>query len=240
MKGGKIVIRVALIGNPNVGKTAIFNNLTGSRQHVGNWPGVTVEKKEGKCTHKETEMEVVDLPGTYSLEAHAIDERIARDYIIDEKPDVVVDIVDASNIERNLYLTLLLLELEANVVIALNKMDLAASKKYEFDIKELSLLLGVPVIPTVAKTQSGMDKLRDAVLDAAVRKDKHRKVTVGYGDDLEARIKEVEDLILTDTYLANTYPPRWLAIRLLERDDSVMDWISLSPKRDQILEVARW
>ena len=231
------MIRVALIGNPNVGKTAIFNNLTGSRQHVGNWPGVTVEKKTGRCTHRETEMEIVDLPGTYSLEADAIDERIARDYIIDEKPDVVVDIVDASNIERNLYLTLLLLELGANVVVALNKMDIAASKNYEFDIKELSLLLGVPVIPTVATTQSGMGELRDAILSAAVRREKHRKVTIGYSDDIEARIKEVEDLILTDTYLANTYPPRWLAIKLLEKDESVMARISSSPKRDQILEV---
>mgnify|MGYP000675099655 FL=1 len=119
-------VKVALAGNPNVGKSVVFNNLTGARQHVGNWPGVTVEKKEGLCTFEDAKIEVVDLPGIYSLTANSIDEIIARNYIVEEAPDIVVDIVDASNLERNLYLTLQLLELGANVIILLNMMDLAA------------------------------------------------------------------------------------------------------------------
>jgi len=161
-------IRVALIGNPNVGKSSIFNNLTGGRAHVGNWPGKTVEKKEGKCVHKGVEMHIIDLPGTYSLTAHSIDELIARNFIIEEKPDVVVDIVDASNLERNLYLTLQLLELEANVVIALNKVDMSEDLGYQIDVKELSRFLGgVPVVPTVATTKEGMEELKDAIVEAA-------------------------------------------------------------------------
>jgi Fe2+ transport system protein B len=128
---------VALIGNPNVGKSVIFNNLVpGARQHVGNWPGKTVEKKEGKCVHKGVELKIVDLPGTYSLTARAVDELVSRNYIVEEKPDVVVHIIDASNIERNLYFTFLLLELEANLVIALNMFDVAKEKGYKIDVKK--------------------------------------------------------------------------------------------------------
>ncbi len=144
------MIRVALAGNPNVGKSVIFNALTGMRQKIGNWPGVTIEKKEGIYKYRDVEFHVVYLPGIYGLTAHSIDEKIARDYILKEKPDVVVDIVDASNIERNLYLTMQLMEMEANIVIALNKMDLAEQKGYKIDVRKLSKELGVPVIPTVA------------------------------------------------------------------------------------------
>ncbi len=234
-----MIIKVALIGNPNVGKTAIFNALTGSRQHVGNWPGVTVEKKEGRCTHRGAEMEVVDLPGIYSLTASSIDERIARNYIIKERPDVVVDIVDASNIERNLYLTLLLLELEANLIVALNMMDVAASKGYEFDTEKLSLLLGVPVIPTVATTHFGIRELKDAILEAASGKNKRRKVTIGYGEDLEAEIRRIEEMIMGDPHLSATYPPRWLAIKILERDEEVIGILERYQKKD-VLEVVGW
>jgi len=125
-------ITIALAGNPNSGKTTLFNNLTGARQHVGNWPGVTVEKKEGTCTYKDYLIKVVDLPGVYSLTAYSIDELIARNFIVEEKPDVVVDIVDATNLERNLYLTVQLLELEAKVVMALNMMDEAASRNHHW------------------------------------------------------------------------------------------------------------
>lgn len=173
-----MTMRVAVIGNPNVGKTLIFNNLTGGRAHVGNWPGKTVEKKEGKCMYRGTEMEIIDLPGTYSLTARAIDELIARDYIVKEKPDVVIDIVDASNLERNLYLTLQLLELEANVVIALNKYDIAKSLEYEIDVDALSRLLGVRVIPTVATTREGIDELKEAVIEAAEEKERRRMMEI--------------------------------------------------------------
>ena len=175
------MIRVALIGNPNVGKSLIFNNLTGGKAHVGNWPGKTVEKKVGKCVYKGVEIEIVDLPGTYSLTANSIDELIARDYIVKEKPDVVVDIVDASNLERNLYLTLQLLELEANVVIALNKFDVAEDLGYEINVSELSKLLGVPVVPTVATTQGGMEELKETVARAAKEKSRRRIIEISYG-----------------------------------------------------------
>ncbi len=160
------LILVALVGNPNVGKSVIFNNLTGSRQHVGNWPGKTVDKKEGFLRYDNKELHVVDLPGTYSLSALSIEEKIARDFIIYEKPDVVVNIVDASNLERNLYLTLQLLELDANVVIALNKMDLGKKEGIEINVKRLQEEVGVPVIPTVAPKKEGMKELIRAVVEA--------------------------------------------------------------------------
>ena len=138
-------IKVALIGNPNVGKSLIFNNLTGGRSHIGNWPGKTVEKKEGRCIYNGVEMEIIDLPGVYSLTAQSIDELIARDYIIEEKPDIVIDIADASNLERNLYLTLQLIELEVKLILVLNKMDIAENLGYNIDVETLSKKLGIPI-----------------------------------------------------------------------------------------------
>ena len=152
----KRMIKVALAGNPNVGKSVIFNNLTGAHQHVGNWPGKTVDKKEGFHKVDDRVIYIVDLPGTYSLTALSVEEMIARDYIIYERPDVVVDIVDASNLERNLYLTMQLLELGANVVIALNKVDLAEKAGMKIDHRKLEEELGVPVIPTVAPKRKGI------------------------------------------------------------------------------------
>jgi len=215
------VIRVALIGNPNVGKSLIFNNLTGGRAHVGNWPGKTVEKKIGKCVHKGVEMEIIDLPGVYSLTARSVDELIARNFIVEEKPDVVVDIVDASNLERNLYLTVQLIELEANVVVALNKSDLATDIGYEIDADELSRLLGVPVVPTVATTKQGMEELKDAIVKAA-REGKKSPLKIDYGKKVEALIERLEGLIRKDPVLSQRYPTRWLVVRLLEGDEDVL------------------
>ena len=234
-----MVIRVAVIGNPNVGKSLIFNNLTGGRAHVGNWPGKTVEKKEGKCTHKGEEMEIIDLPGTYSLTARSVDELIARDYIIKEKPDVVIDIVDASNLERNLYLTLQLLELEANVVMALNKYDIAKSLGYEIDVNALSKLLGVRVIPTVATTKEGMEKLKEAVVEVARQKEKRRIIKISYGKTVDEFISRVEKAILKDEALSSKYPTRWLAIKVLEGDEEVLKEIGESLWKDEILKVIR-
>ena len=232
------MIEVALIGNPNVGKSLLFNDLTGGKAHVGNWPGKTVEKKEGICRYKGEEIKIVDLPGTYSLTAHSIDELIARDYIVKEKPDVVIDIVDASNLERNLYLTLQLLELEANVVIALNKYDIAKSLGYRIDVDELSRILGVRVIPTVATTKEGIDKLLEAVLEAA-REKKRRKVTIGYGKAAEKLISRVERTILKDKDLSSRYPTRWLAIKILEGDEEILKEVEKSRFRNEILEVIK-
>ncbi len=170
------VFKVALAGNPNVGKSVIFNNLTGGRQHVGNWPGKTVEKKEGYYEYKGHRFYVVDLPGTYSLTAYSPEELIARNYIIEEKPDVVVDIVDASNLERNLYLTIQLLELGARLVVALNKMDLAEFMGYEVDHKTLERLLGVPVVPTIAPKKIGMEELKEKIFEVATKHERGRSV----------------------------------------------------------------
>jgi len=228
------MIRVALIGNPNVGKSLMFNNLTGGKAHVGNWPGKTVEKKVGVCVHRGVKMEIIDLPGTYSLTARSVDELIARNFIVEEKPDVVVDIVDASNLERNLYLTLQLLELEANVVVALNKFDVARALGYDIDVEKLSKLLGVPVIPTVATTKEGIEELKDAIIEAARRK--RRPPRIEYGREIEEIITAVEEAIKKDVTLVERYPTRWLAIKLLEGDEEVLKLVEKSPYRDEIME----
>jgi Fe2+ transport system protein B len=226
---------VALIGNPNVGKSVIFNNLVpGARQHVGNWPGKTIDKKYGKFVHKRTELNVVDLPGTYSLTARAMDELIARNFIIEEKPDVVVDIIDASNLERNLYLTILLLELSANVVVALNMMDIAEEKDYKIDVKNLSDRLGVPIVPTIATKKMGIEKLKDAILEAAKKGKAETKIT--YGDEIDGLIDSVASIIYKDRSLAEKYPPRWMAIKLLEKDEDVLEKIKGSSFESEIME----
>ena len=154
------MITVALAGNPNCGKTTIFNALTGTNQHVGNWPGVTVEKKEGILKFEGKQYNIVDLPGTYSLGAYSEDEVVARDFILKEKPDLVINVVDATNIERNLYLTTQLLEMEVNVIIALNMMDETQNMGIKIDIDSLSEQLGVPIIPTIASRLKGIDDLK--------------------------------------------------------------------------------
>ena len=214
-------ITIALAGNPNSGKTTLFNNLTGARQHVGNWPGVTVEKKEGTCTYKDYLIKVVDLPGVYSLTAYSIDELIARNFIVEEKPDVVVDIVDATNLERNLYLTVQLLELGAKVVMALNMMDEAASRNHHIDVKKLSELLRIPIVPTVANRNQGTKELLEAIIAVAEGREEVGGIRINYGKEIEDEIAELEKLIST-TSLALKYPPRWLAVKLLENDEEVI------------------
>lgn len=157
---------IALTGNPNAGKSTVFNALTGARQHVGNWPGKTVEKKEGLWKHGGVEFEVVDLPGTYSLTAYSVEEIIARDYIVDEHPDLVVAVVDAANLERNLYLVVQIIEMGARVVVALNMSDIADSRGLKIDLPKLSAGLGgIPVVPTVASKGKGIDQLKEAIIN---------------------------------------------------------------------------
>ena len=158
--------RIALAGNPNAGKSTIFNALTGAHQHVGNWPGKTVEKKEGIWHCDGQQFEVVDLPGTYSLTAYSIEEIIARDYIVEEKPDVVITVVDAGNLERNLYLTVQIIEMGVKVVMALNMCDVAEARGIAIDTQQLSRRLGVRVVSTVASKETGMDELKQAVIEA--------------------------------------------------------------------------
>jgi small GTP-binding protein len=217
-------ITIALAGNPNSGKTTVFNNLTGARQHVGNWPGVTVEKKEGFCNFRGHRIRVVDLPGVYSLTAYSLDEVIARDYVVDEKPDVVVDVVDASNLERNCYLTVQFLEMKVPLVIALNMMDVAKSRGYEIDINGLSNLLGSPVVPMVAAKNQGTDELLETIISVAAGDIPVSGINLQYGHDVEAEIAKLEQSI-SGSPLATNYSPRWLAVKLLEEDREIIDKI---------------
>ena len=221
------MVTVAIIGNPNVGKTELFNKLTGLKQHVGNWPGVTVEKKEGRYVYKGEKINVIDLPGTYSLTAYSIDELIARNFIIEGKPDVVVDIIDATNLERNLYLTFLLLELGANVVIALNMWDVARGRDIKIDVKKLEKLLDVPVVPTVATTGEGIDKLKEEISKAIEKR--RSRATLRYGEEIEDFIEKVEEILKEDEELIKKYPLRWLAIKILERDEEILKKLEGKP-----------
>jgi ferrous iron transport protein B len=229
---------VALAGNPNSGKTTIFNNLTGANQHVGNYPGVTVEKKEGFFNYKGHRIKVVDLPGTYSLSAHSIEEIIARNFIIKEKPDLVIDIVDTSNIERNLYLTTQLLELGAPVIIALNMGDTARQRGVVTDVKCLSQLLGVPVVPTIGNKRRGMDELRETVVERLEDANDFRPATVNYGKEFEEELTRLTEVFEKDCRLTNGYRPRWLAIKLMEDDAEVTALVISQPSSEKILETA--
>jgi len=210
-------IRVALAGNPNVGKSVIFNALTGGRQHVGNWPGKTIEKKEGICYHRGYELYIVDLPGIYSLTTFSPEELIARDYILNEKPDVVVNIVDASNLRRNLYLSIQLMELGARLIIALNKSDLAESLGYEIDEKRLEKNLGVPVVPTVATRKIGLEELCDKIVEVVETGAPPSSIT--YPEIVEAEIERIRKVLEKDPMIRESYNTRWLAIKLLEGDE---------------------
>ncbi|MDD4496668.1 MAG: ferrous iron transport protein B [Methanosarcinaceae archaeon] len=219
-------LRVALTGNPNVGKTSLFNALTGARQHVGNWPGVTVEKKTGTLKHAGVEIEIVDLPGTYSLTAYSPDEIVARDYIIEEKPDVVIQVVDATNLERNLYLTTQLLELGAQVLIALNMTDLIRERGDSIDIQKMEEFLEVPVVETVASKKEGIPGLLDSVLRTAGKQHVHK---IGYGKALEEKIAELGSVLSEDEVVRAAYPLRWLSVKLLEGDENAFEKIKGRP-----------
>ena len=214
-------ITIALAGNPNSGKTTVFNNLTGTRQHVGNWPGVTVEKREGSCSFEGYRIRVVDLPGVYSLTAYSLDEVVARDFVVDAKPDVVVDVVDASNLERNLYLAVQLLEMQANLVIVLNMMDVAESRSYQINIDELSHLLGTPVVSMVAARDQGTRELLQTIVDVAEDGKQVSGISLQYGHDVEEEITKLEKLI-SGKSMSEGYSPRWLAVKLLEEDEEVI------------------
>ena len=218
-------ITIALAGNPNSGKTTVFNNLTGARQHVGNWPGVTVEKKEGSCSYQGYHIKVVDLPGVYSLTAYSPDEVIARNFIVDEKPDAVVDIVDASNLERNLYLAVQILETGVPVIIALNMMDMSESRRYRIDVEALAQEIGAPVVPMVANRNRGTDELLREIVNLFEGKAIKKKIKLYYGSELEEHINELEALISCDEELSRQFSPRWLAIKLLEEDKEVLQKI---------------
>ena len=213
-------ITVALAGNPNSGKTTVFNNLTGARQHVGNWPGVTVEKKEGSLSYEGYDIKVVDLPGVYSLTAYSLDEVIARNFVVDENPDVVVDIVDASNLERNLYLAIQILEMGAPLIIALNMMDMAESRRYKIDVDVLAREIGVPVVPMVATRNQGTQQLLQTIVAVVEGNIGVAGLRLQYGREVEEEITKLEKII-SNKSLSNKYSPRWLAVKLLEEDEEI-------------------
>ena len=217
-------ITVALAGNPNSGKTSIFNMLTGARQHVGNYPGVTVEKKEGVCKYAGFEITLVDLPGTYSLTAYSIEELVARNFIIEEHPDVVVDIVDASNIERNLYLATQLIEMNVPLVLAFNMSDIAEQKGLLFDTEQLSRLLEARIVPTVGNKGKGKTELLDAIVETSQQDKRQRTHKVSFGEEIEHELAGIETLLVDkEQQLAEKYGPRWLAVKLLERDSEITE-----------------
>ena len=208
-------LKVALAGNANVGKSVIFNQLTGLHQHVGNWPGKTVEKAEGTLKFREYTIDIIDLPGIYSLSTYSIEELVSREYIAVERPDVLIDVIDASALERNLFFTLQLLELEPRIVIALNQIDTAESKGIHIDAAKLSTLLGVPAIPTVGTKDIGLQELMTKVVEVASEKWVY-PVAIKYGSEIE---KCIEELTLALQDVESSYPKKWLAIKLLEGDD---------------------
>ncbi|MDU9047441.1 MAG: ferrous iron transport protein B [Candidatus Electrothrix sp. Rat3] len=219
-------VHVALAGNPNAGKTTLFNYLTGAHQHVGNYPGVTVEKKEGIYLHKGQDVRIVDLPGTYSLTAYSVEELVARDYLVNEQPDVVVNVVDASNLERNLYLSCQFLELGVPLVIALNMIDVAEKRGIRIDTEKLSELAGVPVIPIIARTGKGVEELLETVQTVS-RADAQPQTLIRYGADIDEVLRGILPLIKEHKILAGVYPASWTALKILENDEQVVAKVML-------------
>jgi len=232
-------LRVALAGNANVGKSVIFNQLTGLNQVVGNWPGKTVERAEGNLHFKGYDIHVIDLPGIYSLSAFSIEEIVSRDYIAVEKPDVIIDVVDASALERNLYLTIQLLELETPMVMALNQMDYAAKKGIRIDVEKLSERLGIPVVPTVAVAGRGINELLSTVVAVASGEISLKPLKIRFGAEIEEKVQRIQEVVeqkLPD--LCAVYPARWVAAKLLEKDEDVAEKVKRYAGGEEVLKCA--
>ncbi len=213
---------MALAGNPNAGKTTLFNELTGARQHVGNYPGITVDHKEGYFSHDGQGITITDLPGTYSLSAYSVEEVVSRDFLTNNRPDVVINIVDASNLERNLYLTTQFLEMGVPLVIALNMIDVARDRGIEIQAEKLAELFGVPIIPIIARTGEGTDELIKQAVSVARQKKEWQPTDISYGEDLDTIIIQLEALLSRDGLLTGRYPVRFTAIKYLEHDDQII------------------
>ncbi len=243
-------LKVALAGNPNAGKTSLFNALTGAHHKVGNYPGVTVEKLEGSRTRGGREYRFTDLPGIYSLTAYSIDEVVARDFLLDERPDLIVDVIDSTNIERNLFLCLQFQELGIPVVAALNMTDEAEEKGISIDEKALSKLLGIPMVKTVGTRGSGVDALLDAIdleiarpgaagVEAAPGDEDVELMYVLYGEEIESRLEPIEKAIAADDCFAGRFPARWLAVKLVEKDANAFERLKAHKDAEAIAAMAR-
>ena len=232
-----MAIKIALAGNPNCGKTTMFNALTGANQYVGNWPGVTVEKKEGKLKSKKTKEEVIvtDLPGIYSMSPYTLEEVVSRDYVLKENPDVIIDLVDATNIERNLYLTTQLIETGVPVVIALNMADLLAKRGIKIDVKRLSMLLDCPIIETSALKGEGLDKLIDEAVKVAKKSEIDLPKDI-FSAELEDAVAEVKSILPGSV---SEEKKRWYAVKFLENDSKVVESMKLSGVAAQTVEAQR-
>ena len=231
------VIKVALVGNPNCGKTSLFNMASGSHEHVGNYSGVTVDAKEGTFEHGGYKFVLVDLPGTYSLSAYSPEELYVRRNLIDDMPDVVVNVVDASNIQRNLYLTSQLIDMNLRVVMALNMYDELQDRGDKLDIKQLGYLLGMPVVPTVSRSGKGIDELFDTVIQIYEKTDPHlaRHIHINHGSELEQSIDRIKLLLQKNDNIRYKYSTRYLAIKYLENDKEVETVVEALTNRDEII-----
>ncbi len=226
-KDDKVII-VAVAGNPNAGKSTLINAIAGTRLHVGNWPGVTVEKKDAVFSYGGRTIKLIDLPGTYSLSPYSKEEVIARDFLVHEKPDVIIDVIDSTNLERNLYLAIQLIELGIPIVLALNIYDEAEKKGYKFDIKAMEEMLGVKIVPTVAKRRKGIDNLLKEVIEVSEAPDRFNPRELNYGEDIDAAARSVEEEIRNRyPHLLEKYRARWLALKIMEGDNHVFREIKI-------------
>ncbi len=234
------VINVALVGHPNCGKTSLFNVASGAKEHVGNYSGVTVDAKSGHFDYKGYRFNIVDLPGTYSLASYSPEELYVRKYLRDATPDVIINVVVASNLERNLYLTTELIDMDRSMVIALNMYDELEKRGDRLDYKLLGSMIGVPVVPTVSRTGQGLNELFDTVIDVYEGRDEDvRHVHVNLGEDIERGVTAVKDLIKAEPDVSPRFSPRFIAIKLLEDDAEVIRLVESLPGSAQIMEATR-
>lgn len=229
-------LKFLLAGNPNVGKSTVFNHLTGMKQHVGNWPGKTVELKSGSFTFENYDIEIIDLPGNYSLTPYSVEEQVSRDVIIHESNDAVINVIDAENIQRNLYLTLQIMETGANTILAVNMLNYAEEAGFKIDIKKLEKALGIPVVVVDAREAIGLDDLVKASINAAQNPSDNSK-NLTYGFELDEQITEVTQLF--PNLKIGSAPDSWTAVKLLEGDDEVLDLAENSPDKQNLLKVAQ-
>lgn len=226
--------KIALVGNPNSGKTTLFNGLTGSNQRVGNWPGVTVEKKEGVISYKGENYQVIDLPGTYSLGAFSQDEIIARDYILKENPDIVINVVDATNLSRNLYLTTQLIEMDTNIILALNMVDEAEKQGIQINTKSLSKDLQLPIVETIAAKEIGLENLIEETVNNIDSKNISRDIN--YGKEINDNIMKIRSIL--SNYKLD-YPINWLTIKILEQDKNIISLLNSTIEKNDFNKIKK-